>query len=124
MNCRYDLSGNSFGDRCPECGWDVGDSLRTHDFYTRDYAIRTVLSAAMSVLTSVLPVLGLFFAYSAWRFHRGAAECCASEKVRASQTWFAWSRAALLLAIMAGCGNVVVTVQVLLWLARWLLRHT
>ena len=123
MNCHYDLSGNAFGDRCPECGWDVGNSVQSVEFYTRDYAIRAIFCACMAVLLALVPVLGMYLAHAAWGWQRGAAACCEDERVRSSQAWATWARIALIPAAAAGALNLAVTIYAVSWAVRWIMNH-
>ena len=119
VNCHYDLSGNSFGDRCPECGWDVSNSVQSVDFSTRGYAVRTILSAFTTLITMPVPLAGLYCLYVTWRWHRGAAVCCEEERIQSSRFWYQWSTVAVAIATLAGLVNLIVTA----FAARWLLNH-
>lgn len=121
MNCHYDLSGNTFGDRCPECGWDVGDSIQEFEIYTRYYARGAISAAVFAVLTAVVPGLGLFCAFSSWRAYRTAGDYCAQERVQDAQWWFGWARIAVGVAMIAAIFNAWVTVEAAIRLARWAL---
>jgi hypothetical protein len=118
INCTYDLSGNSLGDRCPECGWSVNASLYNGEFFTKGYAIRTVACATLTVFLVAVPIASAYFAIHAWRWHRGARECAADERVQAAQWWLTWSWVGVSIATLAGITNVAATVVAATWLMQ------
>lgn len=115
VNCRYDLSGNSLGDRCPECGWDVSHSLYGTRYYAKTYALMTIATALLSVLFVVVPLLPLLFVRQAWRFQRECADSARDERIQSSLRWRNWGTCALVIAVLAGIANVTATIVAATW---------
>jgi hypothetical protein len=115
VNCRYNLSGNSLGDRCPECGWDVSTSLYGMRFYAKTYAIFTIVATLVSILFAVVPLVGLLFVSRAWKFYRECADSARDERVQSSLRWRNWALVAVTIATLAGITNVAATIVAATW---------
>ncbi len=120
INCGYDLRGHHIGERCPECGWDVGESLADIDQLADDWAERAIGQAVLAVLLGWIPAVGVFVAWDAWRSSRAAVAAADHERIESSRRWAERAGLAAIVAVTAGVINLLITGWALVWVFAWL----